>query len=353
MTLTSCISEAGKFLPLKDRIAIMASAMKNRAAGMQPQAAAQQAVSDRLGTVRTEIAQAAAAVNQGQDNEVRGTFSPSSNTITLLKKANLSTFAHETGHLYLEILSDLASQEGAPAEIVEDMGKVLKWFGIKGGERAANGDAGGALRQSVSQTDSESFKRWFGDSEVVDVDGKPLVVYHGTQADFSQFQDLNERQGFYFAEDPELAALFAEGPGANTMPVYLSIKRPADLTQVSSALYADLRQHGYNGRLLTTRPEEMWELFDGDSELKDALVAAGYDGARMPEQLRPGYPETEPAWIAFRPEQIKSATGNSGAFDPANPSILKQDAPARPSPGHIEAMKREKVLNRLLECLSG
>jgi len=137
LSLTSCISKAGNALPLKDRIAILASAMKNRAAGMQPQVAAQQAVSDRLGTVRTEIAQAAtAAVNQGQADDVRGTFSPSTNTITLLKKANLSTFAHETGHLYLEILSDLASQEGAPAEIVEDMGKVLKWFGIKGGAEA-------------------------------------------------------------------------------------------------------------------------------------------------------------------------------------------------------------------------
>jgi hypothetical protein len=38
---------------------------------------------------------------------------------------------------------------------------------------------------------------------------------------------------------------------------------------------------------------------------------------------------------------------------PADVRPLKQDAPAKPSAGHIEAMKREKVLNRLLECLSG
>ena len=27
-------------------------------------------------------------------------------------------------------------------------------------------------------------------------------------------------------------------------------------------------------------------------------------------------------WVAFKPEQIKSATGNRGAFDPRDPSIL-------------------------------
>ena len=30
------------------------------------------------------------------------------------------------------------------------------------------------------QTEILQFKRWFGDSKVVDKDGKPLVVYHGT-----------------------------------------------------------------------------------------------------------------------------------------------------------------------------
>lgn len=52
-------------------------------------------------------------------------------------------------------------------------------------------------------------------------------------------------------------------------------------------------------------------------------------------------------------QEVKSAIGNKGTFDSTKNDILKQDAPTKPSPGHIEAMKREKVLNRLLECLSG
>ena len=36
--------------------------------------------------------------------------------------------------------------------------------------------------------ESEAFKKWFGDSKVVDADGKPLVVYHGTPSDlFDEF----------------------------------------------------------------------------------------------------------------------------------------------------------------------
>lgn len=51
-------------------------------------------------------------------------------TINLLKNADLSTFLHEMGHFQLEVLSHIASQPNAPAEIVDDMNKALKWFGV-------------------------------------------------------------------------------------------------------------------------------------------------------------------------------------------------------------------------------
>lgn len=69
-----------------------------------------------------------------QDEQVtpRGTFAPATGTITLLAKADLSTFLHETGHFYLETLAAMASAPDAPAEIVQDMQTVLEWFGIDG-----------------------------------------------------------------------------------------------------------------------------------------------------------------------------------------------------------------------------
>ena len=50
--------------------------------------------------------------------------------ITLLQNADLSTFLHESGHYYLEVLADLARQPNAPAEIQQDMQAVLDWFGV-------------------------------------------------------------------------------------------------------------------------------------------------------------------------------------------------------------------------------
>ena len=44
-------------------------------------------------------------------------------------------------------------------------------------------EPGRALYQSAPAINSEAFKSWFGDSKVVDDDGKPLVVYHGTDQD--------------------------------------------------------------------------------------------------------------------------------------------------------------------------
>jgi hypothetical protein len=67
------------------------------------------------------------------------------------------------------------------------------------------------------QTDTREFKRWFGDSKVVDAEGKPLVVYHGTTADLSAF-DLAffgsdgvayDRPAIFATDDAPLASDYA------------------------------------------------------------------------------------------------------------------------------------------------
>lgn len=52
-------------------------------------------------------------------------------TISLLEKADLSTFLHESGHLYLEIMADLAEDANAPQQVKDDFAKILKWMGVK------------------------------------------------------------------------------------------------------------------------------------------------------------------------------------------------------------------------------
>ena len=38
------------------------------------------------------------------------------------------------------------------------------------------------------QTDTAAFRRWFGNSQAIDEDGQPLVMYHGTNKDITAFQ---------------------------------------------------------------------------------------------------------------------------------------------------------------------
>lgn len=82
------------------------------------------------GTVAAKNEPAASGGSDALDQADRGIFSPSTGTITLLAQADLSTFLHETGHFYLEVLADLAAQPDAPADIVKDMQTALEWFGV-------------------------------------------------------------------------------------------------------------------------------------------------------------------------------------------------------------------------------
>lgn len=58
-------------------------------------------------------------------------------TINLFEKRDLSTYLHESGHLYLEILGDLAEDANTPQQIKDDYATLLKWFGVK--DRASIG----------------------------------------------------------------------------------------------------------------------------------------------------------------------------------------------------------------------
>lgn len=56
-------------------------------------------------------------------------------TIGLLEKADATTFLHEAGHFFLEVLGDLATAPDAPADIVADYQSALKWLGVESREQ--------------------------------------------------------------------------------------------------------------------------------------------------------------------------------------------------------------------------
>ena len=62
------------------------------------------------------------------------------------------------------------------------------------------------------KTETPEFKRWFGDSKVVDENGKPKVMYHGSREKFTAMD--KEKGGLlYFADKKYIAVGYATGSG--------------------------------------------------------------------------------------------------------------------------------------------
>lgn len=80
---------------------------------------------------KLNIAAESPAGESFQASSQRGAFQPDTNTIALLRNADLSTYVHESGHFFLEAMTAFASREGASAEIGDDLNTVLQWFGVK------------------------------------------------------------------------------------------------------------------------------------------------------------------------------------------------------------------------------
>lgn len=113
---------------------------------------------------------------------------------------------------------------------------------VDGKERTvynSNGD-----RIAKSKEALTNFWRWFGDSKVVDEQGRPLVVYHGTHKIFDTFDKTKAKtgvgenvlgEGWYFTNNLDLAERYAfgitkagRGIGENNvMSLYLRIENPA------------------------------------------------------------------------------------------------------------------------------
>ena len=69
---------------------------------------------------------------KGTTNKGAITFVPGKRPlIRLFENADLSTVLHETGHLFLEMLGDLAAAEDAPQALKSDYAAVLRWLNVE------------------------------------------------------------------------------------------------------------------------------------------------------------------------------------------------------------------------------
>lgn len=198
----------------------------------------------------------------------------------------------------------LADMSLSDEEIVRDFILPARAF-VERGEQAGRDMAKPALSRAAAQTDTPEFKRWFGDSKVVDENGEPLVVYHGTLADFSEFDlDYSAENAIFFSSDPKHAEGFAGTEGGNIIPAYVALQNP---------LYVD-------GKKIPSQHD-----IEDIERFVLAAKAEGRDGLIIKNMN--DYGDVADVYVAFRPEQIKSATGNVGAY--GQRSITAEEAAAR------------------------
>jgi len=180
---------------------------------------------------------------------------------------------------------------------------------------------------SMEGQGTPAFRRWFEGSKVVDDAGRPRVMYHGTSKAFTAFDKKAvgsnfglDKAGFFFTNDPYQASEFAVGEaavvlgkaprkGANVLPVYVKIQNPFTLED-------------FQDRTTVNVFKQMEENMDSLTDLYDTYRGRIMRGAK--EMRADGilfeYGH-EVLAVPFDPTQIKSATGNRGTFDAANPDV--------------------------------
>lgn len=173
---------------------------------------------------------------------------------------------------------------------------------------------------------TEAFKSWFGDwehdpqnaSKVVDENGEPRVVYHGTYGDFTVFDKAKIGsatdygiwgRGFYFTNMENTPY------GNKKLALFLNFRNPFIFNDYKSAEEIGDYLNIWDGNF---HEDDRFGIFRpyarGAAQIAGSAQERGHDGLIAVLGKWTEY-------IAFEPNQIKSATDNRGTFDPKNPDI--------------------------------
>lgn len=175
------------------------------------------------------------------------------------------------------------------------------------------------------------FKSWFQGSKVVNDKNEPLMVYHGSKnAQFTDFK-FDVFPGVYFAENKSYSEWFAKLGTTDTLfQCYLKVLHPIDLRVfgVEKVKYEELVGYvelKYGFKLIENKPIKAasdaqgglwaWQYLRGGVDwLKQIIKDGRFDGLTFyennPDDVVSGRENVTPAWMVFKPAQIKEAMGN-------------------------------------------
>lgn len=198
-------------------------------------------------------------------------------------------------------------------------------------------------------------------SKVVDENGEPMVVYHGSNNEFTQFDTArigsstgtSDGRGFYFTTDKNYAHSFSKD--SNVMDVFLNITNPLSLKEktitkgqlfdiikrIDEKEFAADGEHwlvsnygnyydiGIDGAIKEAVENE-YPYSDNDVELVNSLISASGDFEKVVDSV---YETTGKSgeivpkdngtihYVVTSPNQIKSAINNNGHFSVAEDDI--------------------------------
>lgn len=182
-------------------------------------------------------------------------------------------------------------------------------------------------------TDSKYFKKWFGDSKVVDESGKPLEVYHGSpshditifDSDKTLYGEISKGFNFFtnkksaYQDSADDYANFAGTNGyrrnGKVYETYLKIQKPLHIKYTSNAMTL------YKGGRQYATPVEYYDT--NYKEIKEKYNSGDYDGIIIENTDKNN--DDSSIYLVSNSEQIKSVN-NQGTFDESNPNIYFQRA---------------------------
>jgi hypothetical protein len=136
------------------------------------------------------------------------------------------------------------------------------------------------------------------------------VMYHGTDEDISEFRPYT-----FVTPDPKVAAQYPGGgepAGQNIMPVHVRAENPFDYENPSHI--NKLRSVIKDREQLEYIKDGLWSAIESPDVL-EAIQKLGFDSFYSDDMAK--------NLGVFKPEQIKSAIGNRGTFDPLEREVNK------------------------------
>lgn len=179
--------------------------------------------------------------------------------------------------------------------------------------KAPNGKPTNLTERQWLQVRTKAFKKWFGDwennhgkaSKVVDENGEPLVVYHGTTTpDITTFDLAKSRSGaaFWFANMEAHKGVFYSNQNDKNlimMPLFVNMRTPLLNDADSMESYATDETH--DGGLILEKLGNLKDSFSKE-EYQELLDKGLNDNSYLA------------AGNVANPNQLKSATDNVGTF---------------------------------------